>query len=829
MRLTYRLIVALLAGILLLTSGCSNRLTGTDYSSSNPSGSRATSASFNYGEALQKSIMFYEFQRSGDLNEATSRNNWRGDSGLNDGQDVGLDLTGGWYDAGDHVKFNLPMSYTATMLAWSIYENKEAYVNSGQLDEILDNIKWATDYFIKCHPSANEYYYQVGDGGLDHSWWGPSEVMQMERPSFKVTTASPGSAVVAETAAALASAAIIFQESDPAYAALCLSHAKSLFSFADSTKSDSGYTAASGYYNSWSGFYDELSWAGIWLYLASGDNSYLSKAEGYVANWGTESQTSTIAYKWGHCWDDVHYGAQLLIARATSDTDMKALLKESMERHLDFWSEPDQITYTPKGLAWLSQWGSLRYATTEAYLAMVYSQWNEADPALADKYTSFAKDQVDYALGSTGRSYMIGFGTNPPEHPHHRTAQGSWEDNMNVPAYHRHVLVGALVGGPGSSDDYTDSVSDYVSNEVACDYNAGFTGALSYMYGLYGGSPISGLNAIEEVDEPEIYVAACINGSGSTYIEIRAYMNNISGWPARMGDNLSFRYFVDLTEVFEAGYSLSDISVSSNYNQGATVTGPIAYDASENIYYVLVDFAGTLIYPGGQSAYKKEVQFRIALPATATVWDNSNDYSYTGIGTSSNSPVEMTTIPAYDQGVLVYGEEPGEVIPDTEAPATPTLLEVSQSALNSISLDWADNGESDLAGYRVYSSTTSGFTPSSSNLAASTTSSSAVVSSLSSGTSYYFAVSAIDRSGNESDVILISGTTAEPDLIAPAVPEDLAALAVSATSVDLTWSAVADEDLAEYRIYRGLTATSLSVLTNTLGLNYSDSSLTPST
>nr|MDA3851927.1 hypothetical protein [Spirochaetaceae bacterium] len=40
---------------------------------------------------------------------------------------------------------------------------------------------------------------------------------------------------------------------------------------------------------------------------------------------------------------------------------------------------------------------------------------------------------------------------------------------------------------------------------------------------------------------------------------------------------------------------------------------------------------------------------------------------------------------------------------------------------------------------------------------------------------------------------------------------------------------VADEDLAEYRIYRGLTATSLSVLTNTLGLNYSDSSLTPST
>jgi len=38
-------------------------------------------ADFNYGEALQKAIMFYEFQRSGKLPE-NKRNNWRGDSVL---------------------------------------------------------------------------------------------------------------------------------------------------------------------------------------------------------------------------------------------------------------------------------------------------------------------------------------------------------------------------------------------------------------------------------------------------------------------------------------------------------------------------------------------------------------------------------------------------------------------------------------------------------------------------------------------------------------------------------------------------------------------------
>lgn len=44
-----------------------------------------------------------------------------------------------------------------------------------------------------------------------------------------------------------------------------------------------------------------------------------------------------------------------------------------------------------------------------------------------------------------------------------------------------HVLYGALVGGPGKNDDYTDSRSNYINNEVACDYNAGFQSAIAGM------------------------------------------------------------------------------------------------------------------------------------------------------------------------------------------------------------------------------------------------------------------------------------------------------------------------------------------------------------
>lgn len=69
----------------------------------------------------------------------------------------------------------------------------------------------------------------------------------MERPSYKLDMNNPGSTVVAETAAALASSSIVFRDTDPSYADTCLSHAKDLFTFADTTKSDKGYTKAEGF------------------------------------------------------------------------------------------------------------------------------------------------------------------------------------------------------------------------------------------------------------------------------------------------------------------------------------------------------------------------------------------------------------------------------------------------------------------------------------------------------------------------------------------------------------------------------------------------------
>ena len=624
---------------------------------------------YNYGEALQKSILFYELQRSGALPEVV-RCNWRGDSALEDGSDVGIDLTGGWYDAGDHVKFNLPMAYTASMLGWSLYEDPGAYEESGQLDYMLEDITWVTDYLIRCHPEDEVFYYQVGDGGSDHSWWGPAEVMPMARPSYCVTASAPGSAVTGEASAALAIASIVFSDSDPDYSALCLEHAESLYEFSDSTRSDAGYTAANGFYDSWSGFYDELAWAGSWLYLATGDDSYLDNAESCFTQAGHD-------YDWSMCWDDVHIGAAVMLAKITEDQSYK----DEVQQHLDYWScgtsDGSQITYTPGGLAWLDSWGSLRYATTTAFVACVYSRWDGCPSDKADIYWDFAVSQAEYALGSTGFSYQIGYGEDYPEHPHHRTSQGSYCDNMNDPSEARHTLYGALVGGPDANDGYTDTVSDYCANEVACDYNAGFTGLLAAMYSEYHGQTLINFGAVEEVSAQE-YLAECdSNVEGDDFIEIRAFIYNETAWPARAATDLEYRYFVDLSEVYEAGGDVDGITITTNYMQSGRVDGLKVWNEDLHIYYLSVVFDDGALFPGGQSQYKSEIQVRMTSPVG--VWDNGNDYSY-GNG---------------DGAVLLEGGEVvAGVLPDDEGSSSGTSTGSGSSSSSSSATPTPASGSS---------------------------------------------------------------------------------------------------------------------------------------
>jgi hypothetical protein len=437
---------------------------------------------FNYGEALQKSLYFYDAQRSGRL-PANFRVKWRGDSALQDGADNGLDLTGGYYDAGDHVKFGLPLASSLTLLAWGGIEYPQGYTATGQRPFLLDAVRWGTDWLLKASPQPNVLYGQVGTGSADHSFWGPPERMTMPRPSFRLDATKPGSEVAGEAAAALAAAHLLFKNDDPAYAARLLERARSLFTFADTYRGSyvDSIPDARNYYNSYSGYFDELIWAAAWLNRATGEAAYLAKAESLFAE-----RFANAGARWTHSWDDKSYGAAILLAQLTG----KQVYKNFAQRWLDYWTvgvNGARIAYTPGGLAWLDQWGSLRYAATTAFLAGVYA---DRVGDVGTRYRDFSGAQIDYILGRNpqARSYVVGFGNNPPRNPHHRAAHGSTTNDINVPAQNRFVLYGALVGGPNAASDtaYRDDRTDYISNEVALDYNAGFTGALARLAALSG-------------------------------------------------------------------------------------------------------------------------------------------------------------------------------------------------------------------------------------------------------------------------------------------------------------------------------------------------------
>ncbi len=646
-------------------------VTGTAVGTGGKTVSAVANSDYNYGEALQKSMFFYEVQQCGELPE-WNEVSWRDDCMTNDY------VEGGWFDAGDHLKFTLTNAYAAVMLAWGLYEYRDGVDAMGETEEYLDNLGFALDYLVGCD-LGDEIVYMIGDGSFDHQWWGSAEVYMAKYELQTGNTVRPyytcnDSCIEAEMAAALAAGYLCFKDTDSARAEEYLTHAVDLFARADDFRAIGEDTEEKSYY-SISSFWDDLFFAANWMYMATGDSTYLDYATTYTSHLDTESQSTEIKYTWGHCWDDVTQGGILLYAINTGD----ATWTEQFRKHLEYWTTGyggKQVDYTPDGLAWLTNWGSLRHATTTAFLAYVAVDELFADNATyVDKYTDFADSMMNYCFGDNGDnfSYVIGMGEDYPKNYHHRTSSGVWDDKWTTIGdtssdeykEHAHTLYGALVGGPENSNgDYSDVINNYQCNEVAIDYNAGYTAALCAMVSKYGGTRDESFPETETPKWDEFYMEACINQVNDSYVEIKAQTTNHTAWPARVVKDLSYNYYMDFTEIFEAGLTIDDITTSINYQEwsdNCTISDPIQYDG--NIYYVKITYSdGTKIMPTGQSEHQGEVQFRIAVPNEYHIWDSSNDYSFEGLVQQDCAVTQYITL--YDGDTLIWGTEPDGTTPD---------------------------------------------------------------------------------------------------------------------------------------------------------------------
>ena len=142
------------------------------------------------------------------------------------------------------------------------------------------------------------------------------------------------------------------------------------------------------------------------------------------------------------------------------------------------------MVYSPKGLAFTDEWGSLRYVGNSIFLMQAYANGLN-DTEVKAQVDCLTLQQLNYILGSTGQSYVVGFNDKYPEQPHHRAAscpplgQECTNASFHSLEPNPHILYGALVGGPAGDDFYDGSRGNYTQNEVAIDYNGGFTGALA--------------------------------------------------------------------------------------------------------------------------------------------------------------------------------------------------------------------------------------------------------------------------------------------------------------------------------------------------------------
>ena len=689
-----------------------------------------------------------------------------------------IDVAGGFHDAGDHVEFGMPENYSAATLGWGYYEYRDVYKKLEQDDHIETILRHFNDYLMKCtfldeDGTVIAHCYQVGEGNIDHKIWNNPEVDTMPRPAFFLTAEKPQIDYVVSACASLAINYLNFKDTDPEYAEKSLKYAKALWEFANTAIDTYGGAAAPApatanaastgdgktqtadkllsdnadgpvqFYSS-SKWQDDYCWAAAWMYQVTGDEAcfdYAVKIFDYYAASG-----------WCYCWNDMWSGASLMwaiINQQNPDLDLVQKVRDAQGKNQyvfdDFWDNDCigkclktwQQLESPGGFAFLQQWGSCRYNTAMQMICLLYDKYhNNGKPS---EWREWAKKQMDYVLGDNDikykeeaefsvlagkngthgkRAFIVGYNDYAVKNPHHRAASGLLmaED----PREQRHILWGALAGGPDGSDGHNDATNDWVENEVTIDYNACLPAAAAGMYALYGTKDMAVTPNFPPDDEKRVYGGGNGSDGGSGYwVEAIAYdvLNNdgsgatnvsfkvLSG-ESSPSKNISVRYFFNVSEnnkpdIYEVK-ELYDQSSTEDGEVGAdgVISGPHKYDKLPDTYYAEISWEDYVIANAGKK-YQFSVGFYGKGYTDSTTnqyvfyqFDPKNDWSHDGLKMGKDTDFFAVDDPpeerydhicVYADGVLVGGIEPDGSKPEpkettTTAPKTTTTKNTTTTA-----------------------------------------------------------------------------------------------------------------------------------------------------
>jgi len=373
-----------------------------------------------------------------------------------------------------------------------LYNGKtyEDYMKSGNWDisggkpdgipDLLEELKYATDWIIKATPNATTFYYEKGEGNLDHKTWVTAGKMSSQsvdqggepRKMWK----NPNDGHMASFAAAtLAIMSRIYKKFDNSYSQTCLEHAKNAYDYAKPKKNAAVGAASGGFYGSPKSPVQAFIVAASEMYKATGKSEYRSDI--------IDNMNQITDHYYAFDYSNFHDLAPYTVA--TSIDSLKTPMLEKMKSLFisKYTGSVNEEKVCTKGN---SGWGALRYPANHAFVTALYSSAMKTE-----ENDQFIYDQVDYIMGANNakQSFIVGFCSGcskSPQLPHHRNVflrddnpNDGAKASMTIPD--RNKQFGYLVGGSWTSSSYKESVIDYAMTEGGIDYNAGLVGALAYI------------------------------------------------------------------------------------------------------------------------------------------------------------------------------------------------------------------------------------------------------------------------------------------------------------------------------------------------------------
>lgn len=209
---------------------------------------------------------------------------------------------GGWYDAGDYLKFTLTTAYTTYNLLRAYEENPslfdyQLYSKSG-LNDLMDEAKFGLDYLTRCLVNDSTFIFQIGDS-RDHNLGNrlPADDTNKHRYAY----CSMSRTHMAFSSAALAVGARIFKDTDSTLAAEYLALSEKLFILSEKHKGVYWYQKEHEIFYADKTPYDNLLLASAELANTTENKDYERKVQYYSSMagrgyWASWSEFNMIAH-----------------------------------------------------------------------------------------------------------------------------------------------------------------------------------------------------------------------------------------------------------------------------------------------------------------------------------------------------------------------------------------------------------------------------------------------------------------------------------------------------------------------------------------------------